>query len=113
MRYFKAVYYKTPASSCPVFKFLKCLNDGDRAKVYVHIEDKLEQFGNEAGRRLFEDIYELRIKAEQGEIRILYFMDDGYAVLLEGFIKKSKKTPADKIFNAINRKKEYLRNRGR
>lgn len=56
-----------------------------------------------------EGIYEVRIRAVNGSIRVLSFFDDGNLVVLtNGFYKKTRKTPAREIRRAKKIKQEYF-----
>jgi phage-related protein len=59
-----------------------------------------------------DGIWEVRVSAGQGIFRILCFFDkDDLVVLLNGFQKKTQKTPRNEIKRAMRLKKEYYENR--
>lgn len=68
--------------------------------------DLLETFGNQLGhphsKKIERGIYELRIRGRQ-EIRILYTLRGGEAILLSGFVKKSERIPKREIETARQR----------
>jgi phage-related protein len=54
-----------------------------------------------------DGLYEVRTNLENGRIsRVLFCFHDGMMVLLNGFIKKSKKTPIQDLELARVRKRE-------
>jgi len=56
-----------------------------------------------------EGIFEIRISHGPSAFRILCFFDAGKRlILLNGFVKKSRKTPLNEIRTAEKLKKEYL-----
>lgn len=56
-----------------------------------------------------DGLYELRIKAESNIFRIFCFFDQGnLVVLLNGFQKKTQKTPKQELELALRLKKEYF-----
>lgn len=60
-------------------------------------------------RQIRGKIRELRIKDNQGAIRVLYFTYTGRRfILLHGFIKKAEKTPVKDIELAENRMNDFI-----
>lgn len=58
---------------------------------------------------LGDGLWEVRVKLTGGRIaRIIFFMDDNAMILVNGFIKKTKKTPTTELDLAKKRKKQYL-----
>ena len=86
-------------------KFIELLEKSTTAKV-LRIIDLLELFGNKLGmphsKMVFNRLFELRIRGIQ-EVRILYVFDKGEAVLLHGFIKKSRHVPKKEIDLALGK----------
>lgn len=58
-------------------------------------------------RSLGDGLYEVRTDIPNGIARLLFFQSLQTLVIVEGFIKKSRKTPKTELDNAIKRKKEY------
>lgn len=90
-------------------KFIYSLDEPTVAKVLRTI-DLLETFGHKLtlphSKKVHTQLFELRIRGKQ-EVRIFYtFYKDG-AILLHGFIKKSKRTPTKEMITAI-RRLQYL-----
>ena len=55
-----------------------------------------------------DGLYEIRVQHGNDEIRIFCFFDKGQLVILvNGFFKKSQKTPKKEIEKALKIKKEY------
>jgi len=55
-----------------------------------------------------DGLYEIRVKAGNGTFRIFCFFDQGrLIILLNGFQKKTQKTPRKEIARALKMKKEY------
>ena len=56
-----------------------------------------------------EGIFEIRIESGSNIYRVFSFFDEGrLVVLLNGFHKKSQKTPANEIELALKLKKQYF-----
>ena len=56
-----------------------------------------------------DEIFELRFKGQEGQIRVLYFFfHQDKAIFTNGFIKKSAKLPEKEKVLAIERKKAFL-----
>lgn len=86
-------------------KFIKSLEKRTIAKV-LHTIGLLEEFGQRLGmphsKRVEDNIFELRVRGIQ-EVRIFYSFHKSYAVLLHGFIKKSRKILKKEIRKALAR----------
>lgn len=103
--------------STPVAEFLDALEPKMRAKVLRTI-DLLEQNGPALrmphSGPLGDGIFELRTKQGSDITRILYFFFIGRkAVLTNGFVKKTQKTPPAVIELAKRYKADYERRYGR
>ncbi len=58
------------------------------------------------------ELWEIRVEANKGIYRIFCFFDNGnLIILLNGFQKKTKKTPKKEIKRAEKLKKEYYENK--
>jgi phage-related protein len=90
-----------------VEEFITSLEKQTIAKV-LRVIDLLERFQEKLnmphGKKIADDIFELRIRGRQ-EIRIFYVFHKDVIVLLHGFVKKSNKIPAKEIEIAISRRK--------
>jgi|WetSurSiteA1Bulk_404760.scaffolds.fasta_scaffold124058_2 phage-related protein len=107
-------YYVTREGKTPVKEFIDSLSAEGQAK-YIFITRLLQEYGIHVKEPYVRQItghkklYEIRIKEKSGISRILYFAHTGKKfVLLQGFIKKTDKTPANEIDIAEQRMKEYL-----
>lgn len=106
-------FYDTEDGKCPVQDFLDSLSQKMLAKTLRTI-DLLESFGTSLrgpfSKALHEGIYELRTIQSSNIIRVFYFFFDGNkAVLTNGFIKKSSRTPYSELNLALKYKADYER----
>lgn len=112
---FEVDFYQKENGRIPVKEFLLSLTPKLRAKAILDIE-LLQKHGNELREPYVKPIkgknnkglYELRIKFSKDAARIFYFTyyDNKY-VLLNGFIKKSMKTPRKEIARAVRYMQDY------
>ena len=59
-----------------------------------------------------DGLYEIRVQVASDTFRIFCFFDEGrIVVLVNGFQKKTQKTPKQEITKALNIKKEYYENK--
>ncbi|MCD8230708.1 MAG: type II toxin-antitoxin system RelE/ParE family toxin [Clostridiales bacterium] len=113
MQEFHIIFYRKENSFCPIEEFLNSLSIKMRTKALRMIA-LLEQHGNELrepySKSLDNGIFELRIQQGSNTARILYFfMVDNQIVLINGFIKKTQKTPAQEITKAKRYRNDYIR----
>lgn len=106
----EVVFFKTNSGTEPVREWLKELHKDDKKSIGEDL--KTVQFGWPIGMPLVDSLghglWEVRSRLSSNRIaRILFFMDDNTIVLVNGFIKKTQKTPKDEISLANKRKKEY------
>ncbi|MBQ9627132.1 MAG: type II toxin-antitoxin system RelE/ParE family toxin [Treponema sp.] len=109
---FEIVFYKKRGGQCPIQEFLDSLDVKMRTKALL-MAALLREHG--ANLRLpyskqFEDgIFELRAKQGSNITRLLYFFFAGKkAVLTNGFVKKTQKTPRAQIQKAKEYRSDYL-----
>ena len=100
----------------PARDFLLSLEFKIRAKMADTIE-LLQENGNELrepySKHLSGGIFELRAKVGTDITRVLYFFYVGRKIILtNGFIKKTKKTPAAEIEKAKRYRSDYLERNG-
>ena len=92
-------------------KFIHSLDESTIAKILRTI-DLLEMFGHKLGlphsKKVHARLFELRIRGKQ-EVRIFYTFYADEAVLLHGFIKKSKRMPKKEMNLAIQKLKGLTR----
>ena len=106
-------FYETESGKCPVADFIRSLDVKMYAKVLRTI-DLLEVNGTELrepySKFIGDGIFELRIQQGSDISRVLYFFFLGNrAVLTNGFIKKTQKTPLREMDTAKNYKADYER----
>jgi len=105
-----AVFYRTEMGVELVRDWLKELSKADKKTIGEDI--KTVQFGWPLGMPLVDSLghglWEVRSRLAGGRIaRILFFMDSSTMVLVNGFIKKTQKTPSAELDLARKRKKQY------
>ena len=109
MKKITSLFFETNAGNKPVREWLLSLTKEDRKIIGSDI--KTVEFGWPIGmptcRRLESKLYEVRSDISDKRIaRVIFTVIDQYMILLNGFIKKSQKTPKTEIALAIKRKKE-------
>ena len=86
-------------------KFIHSLDAPTVAKVLRTI-DLLEIFGHKLtlphSKKVHAQLFELRVRGKQ-EVRIFYTFHKDEAVLLHGFVKKSKRIPNKEIRTALQK----------
>ena len=110
-------YYKKENGEIPVLDFLLSLNPKMRAKAFSEIEllekhgvNLREPYVKPIKGEKYKDLFELRIKFSSDISRIFYFtFQNNTFVLLNGFTKKSNKTPTSELNRAIKYKQDYER----
>ncbi len=99
-------YYELSDGTEPAKDFINSLDVGMKNKMFREIE-LLEAFGTELrmphSKHLDDGIFELRAKFSSNISRVLYFFFyQGKAILTNGFVKKTDKTPQEEIKIAKN-----------
>ncbi len=105
-----AIFFKNESGAEPVRDWLKELPKIDRQEIGIDIQTV--QYGWPLGMPLVENlgkgIWEVRTKLKSQRIaRVLFFMDQDAMILVNGFIKKTQKTPDDEKALALKRKQLY------
>lgn len=107
----QALFYMTAAGRKPVREWILDLGKADRIVVGKDIQ-KVEfgwPIGMPSCRPLGAGLYEVRSDLAGGRIaRVIFCIAAGEMVLLHGFIKKTRKTPAADIELARRRRKESV-----
>ena len=108
----KVVYFVTESGRRPAEEFVKSMNVHSRKKFFSVIE-LFEEFGKGLAfphaKYIGDEIFELRFESIEGSARVLYFFfDQNKAVLTNGFVKKSNKTPGREKETAVNRRQIYF-----
>ena len=109
MKRLPAAFYALPSGREPVREWLRALADDDRKIIGEDIKDVEFSWpiGMPVCRALGQGLWEVRSALMQGRIaRVLFCLHDGRMVLLHGFIKKTRKTPAAELDLAVKQKKE-------
>ena len=104
-----ARFYRSATGREPVRDWLKGLPAADRRMIGEDVKDV--EFAWPIGlplvRSLGRDLWEVRSSLTQGRIariaRILFCVSGGSMILLNGFIKKTRKTPVHEINLALKR----------
>jgi len=109
MKKITSLFFETAAGNKPVREWLLSLSKEDRKIVGDDI--KTVEYGWPIGmpvcRRLESKLYEVRSDISDKKIaRVIFTVIDDYMILLNGFIKKSQKTPINEIDLAVKRKKD-------
>jgi len=109
MKKITSLFYETGNANKPVREWLLTLSKEDRKIIGDDI--KTVEFGWPIGmpvcRRLDSKLYEVRSDISDKRIaRVIFTVINEYMILLNGFVKKSQKTPKSEIDLALKRKKE-------
>jgi len=109
---FEIIFYEKEDGTEPAKEFILSLDKKMRAKMLRTIEI-LQNNGYELrepySKSVSEGIMELRVKVGSDISRVMYFFVIGKkAVLTNGFIKKTQKTPPEEIERAKRYRADYL-----
>jgi hypothetical protein len=103
--------YRTPSGRSPVEEFTDALSDSDAAAVFAGMLEVRER-GLRAARHLDAEIWEVRVQGDRVIYRIL-FAEEGtrgqVLLALDGFNKKTQKTPRATIELAKRRLTDWRR----
>ena len=105
----QVVFFATSSGREPVREWLKELDKDDRREIGADILAVQQGWplGLPLCRSLGTGLWEVRSTLPSHRIaRVIFAFDDGTVVLLNGFIKKTQKTPAAEIAIALKRLKE-------
>ena len=109
---FTVEFYEDTYGHKPIEDFLLALDLKMRAKllgILKILEEKGNQLREPYSKHLEDGIFEIRGKIGSDITRVLYFFYcDGKIILTNGFIKKTKKTPAKELQLAKKRRAEYM-----
>ncbi len=106
--------YRTAAGRSPVREFLDELTDADAAEVVAEMRVVARE-GLRAARHLRGELYEVRATGENRIYRVIFATQGRYSqvlLALEGFDKKTQKTPAARLEVAEDRLADWKK-RGR
>ena len=112
----KVEFYDLPDGTEPARDFLDTLDIKMQAKMVMEIQ-LLEDHGTALrmpySEHLEDGIFELRAQVSTNISRVLYFFYVGdKAVLTNGFLKKTQKTPKAEIEKAKRYRDDYLKRKG-
>lgn len=103
------VFFRTLNGNEPVREWLLSLPQEQKKAIGTEI--KVVQYGWPLGmpvvRKMSPDLWEVRVNIPGGIARVLFTVDNDLMVLLNGFIKKSQKTPANELETARKRLNQY------
>ena len=106
-------FYNTESDECPVAEFILSLDSKMKAKVLRTIdllENNVPLLRDPYSKSLGDGIFELKIKQGNDITKVLYFFFIGNkAILTNGFIKKTQKTPKNVIETAKKYREDYQR----
>lgn len=105
-------YYLSESGRSPVREFIDSLDFKSQRKFFF-VTELLENLGHKLpfphAKYIGNDIFELRFRGHEGNIRVLYFFyHQDKVIFTNGFIKKSAKTPKNEIEIAVERRSRYL-----
>ena len=103
--------YRTAAGRRPIKDFIDGLSDVDAAAVVAAMKD-VRETGLVAARHLRGEIYEVRADGDRQTFRILFALEGQRSQILlalDGFSKKTQKTPPEKIQLAERRLADWRR----
>ena len=108
----KVVFYEKSDGTKPAEEFIDSLDEKMQLKMFYTI-DILEKYGVQLrepySKPLGEGIFELRARIGTNISRVLYFFILGNkAVITNGFIKKTPRTPPNEINRAKLYRADYL-----
>ena len=106
-------FYEKADGSRPAEEFILEQSSKMRAKIVKTIE-LLEAEGINLrmpfSEKISGEIFQLRVQAEGDNARIMYFFIVGQkAILTNGFLKKTNKTPSKELETAKKYRQEYLK----
>jgi phage-related protein len=112
-----ADFFCQTSGKSPAEDFIRSLDGRSRRKFYFVLE-LLEEMGHRLpepyAKYIGNDIFELRFTGTEGAVRVLYFFfHQDRAIITNGFIKKTQKTPDNEKAMAVSRRKEFLENQGK
>lgn len=106
------LFYDAPDGTEPAKEFMQSLDVKMRAKMaraVMMLEPNGGELREPISRPLGDGIYELRAQVGNNISRVLYFFFVGnQAILTNGFIKKTQKTPRREIDRAKRYRAEFL-----
>ena len=109
----KVVFYKEDDGSVPLLEWLDSLQQKAIDKCTVRIE-RLKEMGHELRRPeadfLRDGIYELRVRLQHVNYRMLYFFHGRIAAVISHGLVKEDEVPPVEIEKAIQKKQKFEKN---
>lgn len=104
-------YYELPDGTRPAEEFILAQDFKMQAKIFMaleFLEEKGPQLREPFSKSLGDGIFEVRAKQGSDISRVLYFFVVGRkAILTNGFVKKTQKTPTREIEKAKRYRADY------
>jgi len=116
MNNWEIILYTNISGDCPVDTFIKSIKDAKLLAKVLRDIDLLESYGKDLRGNYTKVIinkrrgtlHELRSKQSSNIVRVFYYFRGGNKIiLLNGFIKKSNKTPRNEIKKAYSYMKDW------
>jgi phage-related protein len=106
-------FFATDIGNEPAREWLKELSKEERAIIGEDLltVQKLEVWKEPLVKYLCDGLWEVRSTLPKGISRIIFSICAGEMIILNGFIKKSQKTPDHELDLALQRKRNYERNK--
>src|SRR5947209_269676 len=106
----KVIFYREVDGTVPVLEWLNELPRAAIVKCRVKI-DRLKELGYELRRPeadfLRDGIYELRVRLQKINYRLLYFFHGSIAAVVSHGIAKEREVPAKEVDRAVRRKEAF------
>lgn len=107
------IFFRESNGSVPAIEWLQSIGNRPKAKVKIlKLIQRLKHEGHELRRPavdyLRDGIYELRIRHERINYRVLYFFSGQNAVVITGGLTKEDCVPETEIKRAVDRKDEFM-----
>ncbi len=113
MKHTEIYFFKEADNSVPLLEWLASIPEKVRLKCLVRLE-RLEEKGHDLHRPeadyLRDGIYELRIRHQNVNYRMLYFFNGSHVSVVSHGLSKEKRVPPKEIGLAIERKQKILKN---
>ena len=108
----KLVFFRTDAGREPVREWIEKFDETDERTIYAVIRAVRSDWNASLRKRrvkkLAEALWEIRCRiSKRRTARLIFTRDGNEMILLEGFIKKSQKTPRKNLKLAQKRKDEW------
>jgi phage-related protein len=104
-------FFATQSGNEPVREWLKGLPKDQRLIIGEDIftVQKLEVWKEPLVKHLGDGLWEIRSSLQDCIARVIFSICEGEMIILNGFIKKSEKTPKQDLDLALTRKRQYER----